>query len=1559
MPKWSGLSREQKTEGEQISRLNALREAGDDARDRQNWTEAARLYEEVIVIDPLSLDIVIQLGHAHKEMGDYDRAAQRYYAVLEKTPNDDDLHLQIGHLEKLRGNDAEALTHYKLAADLNPENLDARREHASLEAGSSHGNGEATIGGHHPIRSGGQYDQPNSGDRSARGDGASRPDDDPLVQLSATELRAAGDQARDAWLWAKAAPAYRAYLGHVPTDTGIWVQFGHCLKELGDLAGGEAAYRRALAQQPDNADIPLQLGHVLKLLGKRNEALAAYRRSFALKPLRATAFELEQLGLSSADELVRLGSPPREPAIFFEISDLFSHLLKFSTVSGIQRVQLGIISYIVDEHDHGRGLDCWIVTWEGGRLWVLGADSLAILLPVSGTSEIAETEQRRKSVDDALNKAEMFRPISGDIIVSTGAIYERPDLIKDDARLKRAGVRLGAYIHDFIPLTHPEFCEGELIASFSATMADALLHRDFALTASKHVEKELSRLLAQSGYPPIPTCTVPEAHSFVAQPEVDRWTSATGVVQGSEFVLCVGTLSAQKNQALLLQIWRLLMREGIRPPLLVLVGQRGYLSNDLLLQLKTSNNLDGRVHVFEGLSDGELQTLYRNCLFTMFPSFAEGWGLPVGESLAHGKLCIASDAASLPEVGGDFVVYIDPHDARSAAGVVRRLLNDRAELQRLEDRIRSDFSPRTWHEHGAALIAAVRELGRAEPPTETRQQPVVMPFNKVVRPFLIETGWEFGTGLPPRQIQTDRALRRLLLERGWYPMKSWGTWMDGRHSRIGFSIGDQSGNKVRVALQFQAAPWAQDNQLSIRAACGAATIVPVPESRRTGESYPHFLAWLNCTPDKSGRIALSLEVLGEIPISWWGETRRFCVGLVRLLCLEAAGTDQRLPLNRIIRPTALGGPTATTIVPRGTSSLLAALRRRIMLGEGWIEPEGWGAWMAGRSAGLVLTSEAAPGEIVSVVLQLRTAQGRDTEVTVRSRCGAIGRRHIFVNDPHHFPLFIECRVEPDRSLHLEIDVTSRPISAAPEPQTPVLGITGLAYGRPGSVGDRLALAEALLFPRPEDVGEICRKALEDGLRFSVIGHMDGSYSIAVLNRRLALTLEKARPGTIRVEQIEGQPVRNMSRVPPAERTAIAELVEREWHEDGPAVEIVQHWPVWVPPHPADLKLAWVPWEENLVPLEMVRLLNEKFHGILVQTHFVRKALIDSGVRLPIRVMGCALDLDAYAALGAERCARSSLKQPTKAAPFVFLHVSSCFPRKGVNALLAAYAKSFRCTDPVRLVIKGFPNEHNDVPEQIAHLLSLDPEAPEIVMINRDTLAKEVVELYRDADVMVLPTRGEGFNMPAAEALAAGLPLIVTGHSGQTDFAGAAVARQVDFRFAPSRSHVRSYGSVWADPDIDDLAAAMREAFAAAGDPVAQRELAAQVERGRQAAVALGDGAAWASRVRNIAIDLLSMGPMDKPIAPTVAWVTTWNIRCGIATHSKYLLRLVSKCRARRDRAVRRAHAAGRFDSARWAESSLWLAVVRGAYRRPSCARDRCHRRPRGRNPASAGTDWLG
>jgi glycosyltransferase involved in cell wall biosynthesis len=152
-------------------------------------------------------------------------------------------------------------------------------------------------------------------------------------------------------------------------------------------------------------------------------------------------------------------------------------------------------------------------------------------------------------------------------------------------------------------------------------------------------------------------------------------------------------------------------------------------------------------------------------------------------------------------------------------------------------------------------------------------------------------------------------------------------------------------------------------------------------------------------------------------------------------------------------------------------------------------------------------------------------------------------------------------------------------------------------------------------------------------------------------------------------------------------------------------------------------------------------------------------------------------------------------------------------RKGVDVLLAAYVRAFRVHDPVRLVIKGFPNPHNDVGARVARIRAGDPEAPEIVVINQDLSQTDLLALYRDADVMVLPTRGEGFNLPAAEAMAAGLGLIVTGHGGHMDFCSHTTARLLNFRLAPSQSHVAAEGSLWAEPDIADLVAALREATA--------------------------------------------------------------------------------------------------------------------------------------------------
>src|SRR5713101_7831997 len=90
-----------------------------------------------------------------------------------------------------------------------------------------------------------------------------------------------------------------------------------------------------------------------------------------------------------------------------------------------------------------------------------------------------------------------------------------------------------------------------------------------------------------------------------------------------------------------------------------LVGRLGWKSTGFISTVVESGYLGGKIHLLRDICDADLRMLYSRCLFTLCPSYYEGWGLPVGESLAMGKICVCSDRASLPEVAGEFGAYID------------------------------------------------------------------------------------------------------------------------------------------------------------------------------------------------------------------------------------------------------------------------------------------------------------------------------------------------------------------------------------------------------------------------------------------------------------------------------------------------------------------------------------------------------------------------------------------------------------------------------------------------------------------------------------------------------------------------------------------------------------------------------------------------------------------------------------------------------------------------------------------------------------------------------------
>jgi FkbM family methyltransferase len=407
-----------------------------------------------------------------------------------------------------------------------------------------------------------------------------------------------------------------------------------------------------------------------------------------------------------------------------------------------------------------------------------------------------------------------------------------------------------------------------------------------------------------------------------------------------------------------------------------------------------------------------------------------------------------------------------------------------------------------------------------------------------------------------------------------------------------------------------------------------------------------------------------------------------------------------------------------------------------------------------------------------------------------------------------------------------------------------------------------------------------RRSMADNMRVTVTGHINGTYSLATINRMMALTLEAHLPGTVRVVPWENGPTGDLSGVPAEHARQIAALTSRPLPPTGPQIVISQHYPLLVPEPRGDAAFALFAWEESLVPQATIEAVEAGFTGVFVPTEFVAKALIDSGLSIAVRTTGQPPDLDAFYRLGQERRAAA----PSGADVFTFLHVSSCFPRKGVDVLLAAYARAFRKADRVRLVIKGFPNPHNDVPEQIEKLRQRDPDIADIIMINEDRDADAMLDLYRGADAMVLPTRGEGFNLPAAEAMAAGIPLIVTGYGGHVDFCTPAEARYIDFGFAASRSHLAVPGSVWVEPDQADLAVALRELFddrAGGGGTSAVR--ARRAETAVRHRLAPRD---WVDRFRRAALDTLTAPTLP---AMRIAWVSTWDVKCGIAEYSRFLL----------------------------------------------------------------------
>ncbi|MGE4480162.1 glycosyltransferase family 4 protein [Acidocella sp.] len=288
----------------------------------------------------------------------------------------------------------------------------------------------------------------------------------------------------------------------------------------------------------------------------------------------------------------------------------------------------------------------------------------------------------------------------GDWLVNLGASWERPYTRAFLDHLDKSGIRLGLFAHDMIPDLFPEWCTHSMVQDFSDWLEDTVPRASQVFAISNHTLKDLEFCLKRRNRPVPPYALLPPGGNGTAP------TAKLPRPLPQPYILMVGTIEARKNHGGMLRVWRRLLNDppanGV--PCLVFAGKAGWLTSDLMQQLENARHLDGKILFVDQPSETQLAALYQHCLFTLYPSLYEGWGLPVTESLCFGKPVAASSSSAIPEAGGSFCCYFDPDNLTDAYTKIRTWIEQPEQPAAAAARIAQHFTPPRWTDTARSLL---------------------------------------------------------------------------------------------------------------------------------------------------------------------------------------------------------------------------------------------------------------------------------------------------------------------------------------------------------------------------------------------------------------------------------------------------------------------------------------------------------------------------------------------------------------------------------------------------------------------------------------------------------------------------------------------------------------------------------------------------------------------------------------------------------------------------------------------------------------------------------------
>ena len=231
------------------------------------------------------------------------------------------------------------------------------------------------------------------------------------------------------------------------------------------------------------------------------------------------------------------------------------------------------------------------------------------------------------------------------------------------AAIEAAGLRIAVLVHDAIPLDYPAYTRPGIPQVFARKMAAVSAHADLVIHTTQDARRRTEVHLARMGR--VPAGIVAALGVSLAQPAPALIPAGLDVTQ--PYFVTIGTIEPRKNHALLLDVWDTL---PVPKPRLFIIGARGWSNAAVFSRLDA---FPPAVHELRDLPDGAVAALLQGARALLFPSLAEGYGLPPIEAMALGVPVICAPLTVYRETMGDYPVYLDPSDRYSWMEAISRL----------------------------------------------------------------------------------------------------------------------------------------------------------------------------------------------------------------------------------------------------------------------------------------------------------------------------------------------------------------------------------------------------------------------------------------------------------------------------------------------------------------------------------------------------------------------------------------------------------------------------------------------------------------------------------------------------------------------------------------------------------------------------------------------------------------------------------------------------------------------------------------------------------------------